>query len=80
MVPSTFFIELFTALESFEVSIGIVGSAAFPAGKQDADPFKGQSSYGNAVTFASGDLGLIVGLSPRAEEDRMVSELVKRLS
>ena len=32
------------------------------------------------VTFASGDLGLIVGLSPGAEADRMASELVKGLS
>ena len=31
------------------------------------------------VSFASGDLGLIVGLSPGAEADRVSSELVKRL-
>ena len=31
------------------------------------------------VIFASGDLGLIVGLSPRTEADRVSSELVKRL-
>jgi hypothetical protein len=67
-------------LESFEVSIGIVGNAIFPAGKQDADPFKGQSPYGNVVTFAPGDLGFVVSLSPGAEADRMASELVKSLS
>ena len=32
------------------------------------------------VTLASGDLSLIVGLSPGAETDRVSSELVKRLS
>ena len=37
------------------------GNAVFPAGKQDADPFKGQGSYRNVVSFASGDLGLIIG-------------------
>ena len=67
-------------MEGFEISIGIVGEAVLPASKQDADPFKGQSAYGNVVTLASGDLGLIVGLSPGAETDRVSSELVKRLS
>ena len=60
--------------------MGIVRNAFFPASKQDADPFKGQSPYGNVVTLASGDLGLIAGLSPGAETDRVSSELVKRLS
>ncbi len=41
---------------------------------------KASAPYGNVVTFASGDLGLIVGLSPGAEADRMASELVKGLS
>jgi hypothetical protein len=65
--------------ESFYVSIGIVRNAFFPASEQNADPFKGQSPHGNVVTLASGDLGLIVGLSPGAETDRVSSELVKRL-
>src|SRR3984957_13923845 len=60
--------------------IGIVRNAFFPAGKQDADPFKGQRAYGHVVTLASGDLSLIVGLSPGAKTDRVSSELVKRLS
>ena len=60
--------------------MGIVRNVFFPASKQDADPFKGQSPYGNVVTLASGDLGLIAGLSPGAETDRVSSELVERLS
>ena len=60
--------------------MGIVRNAFFPASKQDADPFKGQSPNCDVVIFASGDLGLVVGLSPRTEAVRVSSELVKRLS
>ena len=66
-------------MKGFEIAIGVVRDAVFPAGKQDTDPFKGQSSHGDVVILASGDLGLIVGLSPGAESDRVSSELVKRL-
>jgi len=66
-------------LEGFEISLGIVGDSVFPASKQDTDPFKGQGAHGDVVIFASGDLGLVVGLSPGAETDRVSSEFVKRL-
>jgi len=66
-------------LEGLEISIGIVGDSVFPASKQDTDPFKSQGAHGDVVIFASGDLGLVVGLSPGAETDRVRSELVKRL-
>ena len=66
-------------MEGLEISIGIVGDAVFPASKQDTDPFEGQGAHGDVVIFASGDLGLVVELSPGAETDRVGSELVKRL-
>ena len=66
-------------MEGLEISIGIVGDSVFPASKQDTDPFEGQGAHGDVVIFASGDLGLVVGLSPGAETDRVRSELVKRL-
>ena len=66
-------------MEGLEISIGIVGDSVFPASKQDTDPFKSQGAHGDVVIFASGDLGLVVGLSPGAETDRVRSELVKRL-
>ena len=53
-----------TSSSSLEISIGIVGGSVFPASKQDTDPFKGQGAHGDVVIFASGDLGLVVGLSP----------------
>ena len=62
------------------MALFIVGDALFPAGKEDADPFKGQRSHRDMMSFASGELILIEALGPAAAADRASGKLVKRLA
>jgi hypothetical protein len=52
--------------EGLEIALFIIGDAFFPTGKEDPNPFEGQGSYCDRVSFAPGQLSLIKTFSPGA--------------
>jgi hypothetical protein len=67
-------------LQRLKVGLLVIGQALFPAGKQDADPLKGDGSHCGMIAFAPGALGFITGLRPGAEAKGGSAKLVEGLA
>ena len=67
-------------LESLEIVLRVVGSALFPAGKKDADPFESDRAYRGVMAFTASALVIVMGFSPRAVADGTAGKFVKRLA
>ena len=61
------------------MSLFAIGSAGVPTVVDDASPFVGQSSLGNAGGFTLGELRIVKRFGPRAVFDRQTGVFEKRL-
>ena len=52
------------AFQGININVFVVGSTALPTGEDDAEPFKGQGTDNDVMSFALSFVEVIIGLGP----------------